>query len=424
MRIKNKKGFIAIFITILIMIVVVSVGLGLSILVVNSQRILINAVSSKKVYYLTEIGVEDALLRLRQNPQMTSFSYAFNLEGGTVNVGISDVLGGSRTILSSANIGSRIKKIKAVYTILSSEASFFYGVQVGEGGMEIGNNARVKGNVFSNGTISSSNKGYIDNNVVVANNGNKIKNLEIGGDALSYSCENCKITGDLTYVSGGTISGCIVSGSTFVRTEKINPEPLPIPESQIINWKQEGLSGGVINNNVVYNSVTGSLGPVQIGTPSAPKNLEITNNARVKITGTVYVTGNIIISNNAVLELDSGYGSTSGVILADGRITLKNNAILRGSGHPGSYVLILSTNPSLDPSYPAILVGNNAQGAIFYTTSGLIYLSNNMKAREVTGYKIKINNNAEVEYESGLQNVYFSSGPGGSWTIESWKVVE
>jgi hypothetical protein len=69
-------------------------------------------------------------------------------------------------------------------------------------------------------------------------------------------------------------------------------------------------------------------------------------------------------------------------------------------------------------------VNNNAAGAIFYTSNGLILLSNNMLAREVTGYKIQIDNNAVIEYESGLESSIFSSGPGGSWIVENWKETE
>jgi len=114
----------------------------------------------------------------------------------------------------------------------------------------------------------------------------------------------------------------------------------------------------------------------------------------------------------------------SGVILSDGKITASNGSEQKGSGETGSYIMLLSTNSSLDSGSPAIYVGNNAAGAIFYTTSGLIYLKNNMKAKEITGYKIQIENGAVVEYDSGLQNAQFTSGPGGSWQASDWKEIE
>jgi hypothetical protein len=162
------------------------------------------------------------------------------------------------------------------------------------------------------------------------------------------------------------------------------------------------------------------MGPIQIGTLAQPRNLTLSNNATLKVTGTIYVTGNITTGNNSKIQLDVSYGSLSGVVIADGVITVANNTILTGSGQAGSYILVLSTKSGTG----AITVGNNALGAIFYTSAGGVTLSNNMKAREITGYQITLSNNAIVQYESGLENANFSNGPGGSWNITSWEEIE
>ncbi len=47
-----------------------------------------------------------------------------------------------------------------------------------------------------------------------------------------------------------------------------------------------------------------------------------------------------------------------------------------------------------------------------------------MAAREVTGYKIQINNSAVIEYDAGLENANFASGPGGSWKLRRWREIE
>ena len=144
------------------------------------------------------------------------------------------------------------------------------------------------------------------------------------------------------------------------------------------------------------------------------------------MTGTIWVQGSLRIDNGATIQLDQGgYGSASGIIVADGKIKVRPNTYLQGSGISGSYLLLLSTNPEvLDTVNPAIDVDNNADAAIFYTTQGLITLRNRVTAREVTGYKVYLDNNAEISYESGLQDATFSSGPGGSWTVTGWKEIE
>jgi hypothetical protein len=422
---RNKeKGFATSLVAILVLGIMFSIIISVSSVVFGGEKILQNVVKSSQSYYIAEAGVEDALLRLKQAPSSSAFSYNFSAASGSVNVTVGDIMGGSRVISTQGDISNRIKKIKAVYEIGAENISFYYGVQVDNGGMVLGNNARVRGNVFSNGSIISSNGGRVDNDVIVAGDGNKIDGLLVGGDALVYSCENSTITGDLTYVNGGSASGCSASSITS-QSDSISPESLPIPQDQIDDWKTEAYNGGVITNDyLLTNNAAASLGPVQIGTDSAPKNLTVSNGATLKITGTVYVTGNISLSSNATIKLDPAYGSLSGVLIAKGEISVGNNGNIQGSGQSGSYILVLSTSSSINPASPAIAVSNNATGAIFYAGFGLVTLNNNMVAREVTAYKISLSNNAEVQYESGLQNPIFSNGPGGSWNIKSWNESE
>jgi hypothetical protein len=47
-----------------------------------------------------------------------------------------------------------------------------------------------------------------------------------------------------------------------------------------------------------------------------------------------------------------------------------------------------------------------------------------MKIREATGYKLYLDNNAEIEYEVGLEDTTFSSGPSGGWDVVSWEEIE
>ena len=286
------------------------------------------------------------------------------------------------------------------------------------------NNTGIIGNIFSNGNIIAGNGAYVTEDVIVASNGNKIDNLWVGGDATVHTCVNSDITGTLTYVAGGSIVGCDADVEIKSRPNQIDPEPLPISITQINNWKNEASCDNnpvciYFGDYVLDLGGTESLGPMKI-----TGNLTIRNISTLIMTGTLYVAGDIIVDNNGTLKLDALYSSTSGVVVSDGHIIAGNNSNFETSGTTGSYIMMLTTNNSLDMSDPAIDVSNNALGVVFYAANGLIKLNNNMQIREATGYKIHLNNNAVIDYEVGLQNTNFSSGPSGGWQVTSWKEVE
>ncbi|MFC1789382.1 hypothetical protein ACFLYY_00125 [Patescibacteria group bacterium] len=417
---KTNKGFAALFLSILILIIILGIGLGIASSVLNERIILNNITKSSQSYYSAESGIEDALYRLIKNKNWQNV-YGFQIEDSWVTTTISDAVGGTRLLVSEGDTSERIRKLQIVLEISADKISFYYGAQIGDGGMIMGNNSVVQGNVFSNGSVTGG--GEIENDIIVANNGNFIDGLNIGGNAIVHTCKNSTIEGTLTYVSGGSLENCDASGTIDSQPNEIDPQDLPITQEQITKWKAGAIRGGVINDDVVY-SDTVSAGPVQIGTSADPKNLTLENNTILTVYGTIYVTGNIILGNGSKIELADSYGSLSGMIIADGKIDINNGVILDGSGQEGSYVLILSTNNSVDPSSPAIDVKNTAIGAIFYTNSGMINLGQNITAREITGYKVRIEENATIEYESGLVNSSFSGGTGGSWDITLWKEIE
>ncbi|MBZ9572047.1 pilus assembly PilX N-terminal domain-containing protein [Patescibacteria group bacterium] len=432
----NQKGFAAFFITILVLAVMFGIALSIAILTLGEQRISGNIVKSSQAYYTAEAGIEDALLRLAKVKQWSS-PYNLSAGNGTAAIEISDIIGGSRIITSNGEVKNRERKIQIVYQITSEEVSFHYGAQAGRGGMVMEPNSKIMGNVFSNGTVvcpDPTGRAFITNNLIVARNGQKIERLEIGDPdpatpidkAQAHTCVGCLIHGILYYVSegGGSAGDCIVDEEIKVLPNEIEEENLPISDEQIQNWKNDASRNNdpaciYTGDYTIPGGVTESLGPLRI-----EGNLTLGNSAILIMVATIHVTGNITINPNAIIELDPDYESLSGLILADGKIIVENNAILRGSGQPESYIMLLSTDSSLDEANPAIYVKNSAEGAIFYTTQGIMRLRNNMKIREATGYKVYLDNNAEIEYESGLEKTNFSSGPGGTWTVVSWREIE
>jgi len=416
------RGFAAFYVTMLVLSVMFVLGLSISILTYNEQKIIQNVVKSSQAYCVAEAGIEDALLRLAEAMNWSS-PYNLSIGAGSTQVEISNILGGSRSVISGGQVSNRTRKIRVVYALSTQEVSFHYGAQVGEGGMEMGNNSRVKGNIYSNGSvIAATGQGFIDDTVVVAINGNRIEGLAVGKDGKAHTCKNCAIQGTLTYVSGGALENCTAGETVKEQPNEILPKDLPISQSQIDDWKLETEAGGIIlGDHIIAGGSQENLGPVKI-----EGNLLVDNNATLNMTGTIWVTGNLRINNGALIKLDlNSYGPLSGLMVIDGKVKVRPGAILQGTGESGSYLMLLSTNPEvLDIVNPAIEIDNNTDAAIFYTNQGLIVLRNNVQSREVTGYKVFLENNAEIMYESGLRDTSFSSGPGGTWEVASWKEIE
>jgi hypothetical protein len=435
-RTKLNKGFAALFITILVLVIFFGIAVSVTILTLGEQKISRNIITSSQAYYAAEAGIEDALLRLAKIKNWSNL-YNFSINDNTITVEISDAIGGSRTITAEGNVDERVRKVSVVYAVTVDKISFHYGAQVGNGGMIMEPNSKVIGNVFSNGTVVCPDplgKAFITNNITVARNGQKIERLEVGDpdpltpidEARAHTCVGCLIHGNLYYVSegGGNPGDCVAEEEIKSLPTEISSEELPVSGEKIQNWKDEASCND--NPSCIFSGdytipggETREIGPLKI-----EGNLTLENNATLKMTGTIYVTDNIILNQNSTVELDpNDYGSLSGLIIADGKINVENNAIIQGSGQEGSYTMLVSTDSSLDENDAAIDVKNSAMGAVFYTANGVMRLRNNMKIREATGYKIYLDNNAEIEYETGLEEATFTSGPGGSWEVVSWREI-
>lgn len=237
------------------------------------------------------------------------------------------------------------------------------------------------------------------------------------GNAEAYQVKNSTVAGSLyCQIGQGNNKTCNTSKAPPVEVG------FGISDGNVTQWKNDALAGGVINGDYTVSSSV-SLGPKKIA-----GNLKINGNKTLTLTGTVLVTGSIELENGSQVKLDSSYGGNSGLLISDGKIEIKNNSLLSGSGQSGSYLLALTTSDcpissSCSGGY-AIDVSNNVDGAILNAQKGTIYVHNNVTINEATAYKVILDNNAVVNYESGIANVNFTNGPTGGWTISSWKEVE
>lgn len=266
-----------------------------------------------------------------------------------------------------------------------------------------------------------------------------VDNVDAGGDVSAYSYANGIVTGNIiaNSIAGCTINGdaaynsktsCTVAGTETTPVTPPSDSPqidMPISDETIAEWKTDAEAGGICaapecdasGNFKITNGATATLGPKKI-----TGSLEVDNGATLIVNGTLWVLGEIRLSNNCAVRLSSGYGSLSGVIITDNNLTVSNNCTFQGSGDPASYIMAVSARNA--PTQEVMSIDNNAMGVIYYAPSGRIRFSNNAQAKEATAYGITLDNNAVLTYESGLQNVKFSSGPTGGYDLKQWKEVE
>lgn len=278
---------------------------------------------------------------------------------------------------------------------------------------------------------------------------NKIDNFTVYGNAYANTITNSKICGDAYYQiidsssttflnnpSSPTCSSPLTNGTGYPGSADPAVQGMPISDGNITQWKNDALAGGTFNDSAHCTPANGAiLGPAKLTC-----DLNITTNKTITIAGPIWVEGNILLDNNVILKLDPSFGSTSTVIIADyptnttlkGKIITTNGVSICGSAgynsgtnacYPsgGSYIMLLSTYNGTDK---AIKIEQTVEGGIFYAAYGSAEMEQNSSVKEIIAYKLELENNVTIIYESGLANANFSSGPGASWQINNWKEVE
>lgn len=250
------------------------------------------------------------------------------------------------------------------------------------------------------------------NGSITGNSGSQWNQLHVGtvsGTAQAHTVNYVNSTGNI-YCKSGT-------GNNKTCIDQSDPAYIafPISDANIDEWKAEALSGGTYTGNYDVGWAGATIGPKKI-----VGNLTVSGGGTLTVTGTLWVTGDIILNGGSLTKLSSSYRSNDGVIIADGTVTVSGGGHATGSGDSGSYIMLLS----LSDSTSAVTISGGAGAVIAYAMRGTLTVSGGASLKEATGYKMLIEGGSSITYESGLMNNNFSSGPGGSWGIDSWEETE
>lgn len=409
---------------------------------------------SKRSYFLSEAGIEDAIYRAKTGKPLP-FSYTLSLYGVNTNITVTNIAGG-KEIQSASNINNVHRVVKA--TIKQGlGVSFAYAIQVGRGGINLENSSRIIGTVYANGNIYGKNTSEIAGDAYAASTSSISgdNSFLIGGTARAHLIDGVSVSKSATSttsisdstiglnayadsISGSTIkkdayyssiSGTLVGGSTYPGTPPPAdlPEiPFPITEAQITGWEQSALAGGIHASPCPYEI---SSGTVNLGPKKIDCDLTIKNDAIVILNGPLWISGNFRMSNTSQIKLNTAFGPNSEVIVVNNpsdrttssKIILTDSAKVLGSGIQGSYVALISQNNSaeLGGGEAAVAPQNSVDASIYYAPHGKIAIQNSTSLKEATAYLLDIRNSATVTYESGLASSNFS-GPTGGFDIIEW----
>lgn len=350
---------------------------------------------------------------------------------GTFTVAVASVNSQTKRITATGYVPNRqnpkaTKTIKADLGITNATISFRYGIQAGNGGFTLENSSKVVGNVFASGPVIGSSANMIYGDVISAGADGLVYGVHATSSIYAHTIgkagETTIADRDAYYV---TKINTTVSGTSYPNSPDQATTTLPISDAQIAEWEAEAAAGGTAV--CTGGSYTISSGSTTIGPLKIPCNLVIKNSAVVTISGHIWVTGNLTVQNSATVKMAEGLGAQNVAVIADNPsdplnssiITVANTATFQNSGTPGSFVFLISQNKSAESGgeVAAFNLSNSASALVAYAAHGHIPLTNTVALKEVTAYKISLQNSANVTYDTGLPSVVFQAGPGGSWTF-------
>ena len=421
-----KKGQAVITVVIITLLVGMVIAFGVTEPAVGEAKISRELMGSKKVFAVAEAGQEDVSYRIRSGMDYDT-TEILTIGEITATTDVSENVSEATISISTVGEGNRFFRKKGLQMVRGDEINFNYGIQVGNGGFIMQNSSSVRGNVYSNSTVTGVGN-YIYGGVASAGSSGLVDDIHATGTVRSHSIVDSTIEGDAYYT---TIEDSTVFGTPYPDSQDPSSQDMPISDETLDEWENAAAEGGIISSPCPYNiNEEATIGPIKINC-----DLKIKTQDTVTIAGPVWVVGDISFETGPTVVVDSSFGSRSVVMIADNPanrltqsiVTIKNTSEFEGSGTEGSIIMLVSRNRSAEDwgTVSAIDLQQSASGDILlYSNHGKITIAQSSSLKEVTGWLIVLKNTAEVIYDQGLASSLFDTGPGGSWNVSSWKETD
>jgi hypothetical protein len=376
---------------------------------------------SKKTFMVAEAGVEDVTLRIKKKKSIVGVQTVV-IGSDNASVTVTDIDEDNKKIFTTATVDNTTRAINADLTKVI-EVNFLYGAQVGDGGIRLENSSSILGNVYSNGPIVGQSNNVLSGTVISAGPDGNIEKVHVGIDAHAHTIKDATVDNDAYYQS---LISSTVWGVTYPDSSDELPLEMPIDDSIIDELKQSATSTIISSPCPYIINSDKTIGPAKIEC-----DLKIKGNPTVTLGGNLWIEGNLETENIVTLAVTPEFGDKSVAIIVDNpanqltssKIELQNSVVFEGSGATSSYIMLLSQNKSAEEGggEKAIKVSNSVSGEfLLYAGHGEVSLENSVNLKEVSGYRVRLQNTAQVVYEDGLESVLFPVGPSGVWKKNGW----
>lgn len=163
----QENGQAALIAVILMLVIMLSAVFGTTAIALKEAKVAEENKKSRLSFFSAEAGIEDAIYRLKSGKNLGA-SYTISLNGASADVNVNTVSSAETQVTATGDISGAMRALFAKIITSTETINFFYGVQVGDGGLDMDNNARVIGNVYSNGSIEGDNGAIVTGDVIVA----------------------------------------------------------------------------------------------------------------------------------------------------------------------------------------------------------------------------------------------------------------
>ena len=210
----QERGFATIVGVIAVLSLSLIFGGGFLYATISSTRSLTNEINSEQGYYASEAGIEDAIYRIKNGKNIGTETVI--TVGSAVATTTIATVGQTKTITAEGALANAARKVQTELTVSADETDFYYGVQVGEGGVEMDQNSTITGSIYSNGNVTGLSGARITGDTWIAagasptldakwevQNANLAFGAAVGGNVIT-TVDSTNDTGEYTSIALGS----------------------------------------------------------------------------------------------------------------------------------------------------------------------------------------------------------------------------